>query len=539
MTSDLRYAFRTLARNPGFAAIVVLILALGIGANTAMFSIVDGVLLRPLDFHDPSSLVAVQEYVPLLKSIAPGMPVNAMHFDTWRERWTSAQELSMLGAFTANLTGSGDPEKVTVGRISANLFSMLGIEPQLGRSFRADEDRDGSDRVVILSDSIWHRRFHADPQILGRKILLNDLPYQVVGVLPAAVEIPKISQLQSMNYGAEDREIWKPFAIRKEELDPMGDFNFACIARLKPGVSVSQAAQQLNAIQAQIASTIPEKVELSAVVVPLQDQITTRSRQGLLLLMLAVGAVLLIVCVNVANLLLARATTRGREFAVRAAIGASVPRLLRQMLTESLLLSILGGILGLALAAASLNLILARAPADLPRLGDVHLDSRVLAIAVALTFLSALIFGLLPAWRSSRIDPQAGLRSGGRSTTENRQSRGLRSALVSVEVALCTVCLVAAGLLLNSFVRLLHIDKGFDVEHVISVDLNLPASRYPDIQHRSDFLRTLIDSSHSLPGVSAVGVTNMIPLTGEGNNNMLNVDGDTTPMMQRPIADFR
>ena len=537
--SDLRYALRTLGRNPAFAAIVILILAIGIGANTAMFSIVDGVLLRPLSFHDPGRLVAIQEVVPKFASMAPTIPVNAMHFEEWRKSWQAAEQLAMLSSYGVNLTSGGDPERLTIGRVSSNLFSTLGVQPQLGRSFRAEEDRPGSDHVALLNESLWRRRFHGDLGVLGQKILLDGVPYEVIGILPAEPQIPKISQIQAMGFGVESPEIWKPFALRDEEKDTMGDFNFGCIARLKPGATLSQASAELNAIQANIARDLPDHIELRAAVAPLQEQMTGRSRQGLLLLMLAVGTVLLIVCVNIANLLLARATGRSREFAVRAAIGASSARLLRQMLTESLLVAILGGALGLAIAAGALQLILANAPADLPRLNEVRLDGRVLAIAFALTLFSAMIFGLIPAWRSSRIDPQSGLRAGGRSATESRQSGRLRALLVAVETGLCTVCLVAAGLLLNSFVRLLHVDKGFDAEHVITVDINLPATRFPDLAHRSDFLRSVIDTTRALPGISAVGVSNLLPLAGEGSNNMINLDGDTTPIMERPIADFR
>jgi predicted permease len=537
--SDLRYALRTLGRNPAFAAIVILILAIGIGANTAMFSIVDGVLLRPLSFRDPERLVAIQEAVPKLASIAPTIPVNAMHFEEWRKNWHSAESLAMLSSYGVNLTSGGEPERVILGRVSSNFFSTLGVQPLLGRSFRAEEDSLGSDHVALLNDSLWRRRFHGDPGVLGQKILVDGVPYEAIGILPAEPQIPKMSQLQAMAYGAESPEIWKPFALRDEEKDVMGDFNFGCIARLKPGATLSQAGAELNAIQANIARDLPDHIELRAAIAPLQEQMTGRSRQGLLLLMLAVGTVLLIVCVNIANLLLARATGRSREFAVRAAIGASSARLLRQMLTESFLVAILGGALGLAIAAGALQLILANAPADLPRLNEVRLDGRVLAIGFTLTLLSAAIFGLIPAWRSSRIDPQSGLRAGGRSATESRQSGRLRASLVAIETGLCTVCLVAAGLLLNSFVRLLHVDKGFDAEHVITVDLNLPSTRYPDLAHRSDFLHSVIDATRALPGISQVGVSNLLPLAGEGSNNIINLDGDTTPVTERLIADFR
>ena len=539
LLADLRFAFRTLGRNPGFSAIVILILAIGIGANTAVFSIVDGVLLRPLPFRDPQRLFAVQEVVPKFIQVAPQIPVNAMHFGEWRKHWSSAEQLAMIDGMTFNLTSGGEPERINGARASSNLFAMLGIEPRLGRSFLEEEDRPGHDRVVILSDSIWQRRFHGDPNVLGRKILLDGAPFEVVGVLGPGVRIPTMAQLQSMIASNAVPEIWKPFAVRDDELDQMGDFNYSSIARLKRGVSMRQALDELNAVQAEIASKIPEKTELRAALAPLDRQMTGRSRQGLLILLAAVAAILLIVCVNIADLMLSRAMGRTREMAVRMALGASSQRLLRQMLTESGLIALIGGALGIALAYAGLGVILANAPADLPRLNEVRIDGRVLGIAFLLSLVSAVLFGLAPAWRSSRADPQVGLKSGGRGATEGRRARSLRSALVAVEAGLSTACLIAAGLLLNSFVRLLNVDKGFDVERVVTVDLRLPALRYPDRARRSAFLRSVLDRAEALPGVTAAGATNLVPLTAEGSDNIITFEGTTTPIVERPIADFR
>jgi putative ABC transport system permease protein len=543
MRSDLRYAFRNLARNPAFAAIVILMLALGIGANTAMFSIIDGVLLRPLAFHDPGQLVAVQEAVPRFGKGGGGFPVNAMHVGWWRERWTSAESIAMIGGAARNLsavgTGGSEPERVVVGRVSWNLFAMLGVQPQLGRTFLESEDQLGADLKVVLSDALWKRRFQANRDILGTKILVNDVPHEIVGVMPAGLDIPKVSQLQPMAFGTEAADLWKPFGLTEDEKSPMGDFNYGCIARLKPGVTPARAVAELSGIQNNIARDVGEDTHLAAFVIPLQDQITGKAKQGLLLLMLAVGAVLLIVCVNCANLLLSRSSGRAREFSVRLAIGASSGRLLRQMLTESLVISALGGILGLAIASIALRLMLANAPIDIPRINDIGLDARVLTIASMLTIICAIAFGLIPAWRSSRLDPQRGLRSGGRSATENRQSRSLRSVLVSVETALCSMCLIAAGLLLNSFVRVLHVDKGFDTGHVYSMGFNLPDARYPDGPHIADFYRKLLDATRAIPGVSSAAVSSLMPLAGEGMNNLITLDNDPTPVQQRPLADFR
>jgi putative ABC transport system permease protein len=534
---DFRYALRALGRNPGYAAIVILILAVGIGANTAMFSIVDGVLLRALPFREPEQLYAVREAVPKFASLAPEIPVNANHFFEWRKRWTAAEQLALIDSLTFNLTSGGEPERVTASRVSANLFSLLGVQPQIGRGFLEEEDSQGRDNVVLLSDSMWRRRFHGDPNVLGQKIVLNDTPYEVIGVMPAGLKIPRVSQLQAMHLDDADAEIWKPFAATKSDLEIMGNFNFGCIMRMKKGVTASRALDELNVIEADILREFPEKIELLAKLSPLQEQLTGRSRKALLLLLSAVGAVLLIVCVNIANLMLARATGRRREFAIRAAVGASTRRLLRQMLTESLVVAALGGALGIAIAYGALHLILANAP-DVARMNEVRIDARVLAVACALSLISALLFGLLPAWRASRIDPQEGLRSGGRSFSESKHSGRMRTVLVALEVGLSTVCLAVAGLLLNSFVRLTHIDKGFDAEHVMSVDLYLAGARYPDAK-RVEFLRRSLEAVGPLPGVNAVSVSNILPLAGEGNNNLLVVEGVNVPLFERPLVDMR
>ena len=537
---DLRYALRNFGRNPGFAAIVILILAVGIGSNTVMYSIVDSVLLRPLPFRDPGRLFAIQEQVPKFAYLAPSFPVSAHHLREWRKEWHAYDQIAIFNNYTTNLTSNGEPERLDIARASAELFPMLGVEPQIGRNFLPEEDGLGSDKVVLITDALWRRRFHADPSILGQKILLDGVPFSVIGVLPAGLVVPKESDLQGMNYGDVNPDLWKPLAIADSELDEMGDFNFACIVRLKPGYSRERALDELNAIQRGIIEKyVKQPIELRALLAPLQTQITGRSRQGLLMLLGAVGAVLLIVCVNIANLLLSRATGRRREFAIRAAIAASSARLMRQMMTESFLLAAMGGALGIALAYAALRMVIASAPADLPRLNEIRIDGTALSVAVLLAAASAMLFGLLPAWKSARSDPQNGLRSSGRSATEGRQSGRLRSALVAMEVALSTVCLVAAGLLLHSFVRLMHVDRGFAVEHITTVTLNLPVARYPDTAHRSDFLRKLLDQVKALPGVTNASVSNMIPLTGEGNNNIINAEGSTARELERPIADRR
>lgn len=541
MLSDLRYAFRTLAKNPAFAAIVVLILAIGIGANTAMFSVVDGILLRPLAFREPGRLFAVQEFVPKFAAFASALPVSAHHFRQWRENWTAADQIAIFNSYTTNLTSpNAEPEKLNIGRTSVSLFPMLGVEPRIGRLFLTEEEAFGRDRVVLLTYDLWQRRFHGDAGVVGRKILLDGNPYEVAGVLPPDLHIPRVSQLQGMHFGDQDPDIWKPIGLRDREIQPVGDHNFAAIARLKPGFSSAQALAQLNAIQQGIVQHFaPELGDLRAFIVPLQAQITGRSRQGLLIMFGAVGAVLLIVCVNVANLLLSRSAARRREFAVRAAIGAGTVRLIRQILSESAMLASIGGALGLGLAYVLLKLIVAKAPFDLPRAAEVGIDVRALGAALLISAVSALLFGLLPAWRVVRSNANEYLKSSTRSNTESRQGGRVRSLLVGIETALSTVCLIAAGLLLSSFVHVMNVNKGFEVERITSVELNLPASRYPDLARRADFQRKLIDAARALPGVTYAAVTNIVPLTASGDNGPLSPEGSTLPFIENPIVDRR
>jgi len=536
---DLRQAARLIRHNPGFSAIAVATLAFGIGANTVIFSIVDTALLRPLGYGDEGRLVAIHEVVPRFSRLAPLVPVNAMHFIEWRKSVHAFERLALVGGISLNLTHAGEPERLAAARVSPSLFPMLGARTQLGRTFLEEEDQPGRDHVVVLSDALWRRRFAADPNVIGRKIVLDGQPYEIAGVLSADFHFPKLSQLYAMTIAEERPELWKPFAVAPDELEPLGDFNFVCIGRLRRGISLDRALAELNATQARIASQAPMKIELMAALVPLQNQIAGRSRRGLQLVLWAAGFVLLIGCVNMANLLLVRATSRKRDLAIRAALGAGAGRLLRQILAESLLLALLGGAIGAAIAFIALPLIVARAPVELPRVDEVHLNIRVLAFTSAVTILAGLLFGMLPAWRSARIDPQEAMQSGARGSTEARRSGRWRAVLVGLEVALSSICLIAGGLLLRSFVKLLDADRGFAAEHVVTVELNLPEMRYPDQAQRVRFMQQLLDAAAALPGVVSAGISNRLPLSGEGGNNMITLEGTQTPFPERPVADIR
>jgi predicted permease len=518
IVQDVRYALRMMRKSPGFAAIAVFTLAIGIGANTAIFSVVDHLFFRPFPFRDPDRLVAVHE---LLRISGPtrAAPVNLAHFQEWRRSWRSVEDVAVIGGLRMSLTGVSEPERLQTMRVSANLFSLIGVQPRLGRPFAAEEDQLGRDHVILLSDDFWHRRFNADPRVVGRTVALNSEPYEIVGVLPP-FPFPKVSELFPMIIATTSSpQIWKPLGATPGELAGTG-FNFACLARLKPGVSIAQAVSALNTLQETLPQPAPG-LKASANVVHLVDQVAGRVRSGVTLMWAAVGAVLLIGCVNMANLLLARTLSRRREMAIRTAIGASRGRLVRQMLVESVVMSVMGGVAGVAAAYWALRVIVSAAPADLPRVNEIQIDPRVLIFAVCVSLLAGVLVGVLPAWRLGIVHPIDALKSGSTSVTSTRNTSRVRALLVACEVAVSAVCLVAGGLLVHSFWNLLQVDSGFAANRVLTIDVSLPIQRYATSVSRSTFIRTTLERMQALPGVIAAGVSNKLPLTGEGGNAAL------------------
>lgn len=537
---ELRYAVRVLAREPWFAGLCVLMLALGIGANTAIFSIVNGVLLRPLPYRDPARLVSLREVIPAIAATYPTLPASARHFIEWRQRCSSFSSLSVMDQGSANLTVIGEPERLQVARISANLFDTLGVQPSLGRGFMTGEDTEGRDRVVVITDSLWKRRFSADPAIIGKTIMLDSAGYSVVGVLPAGFQLPVISILENVTAMLEQPEVYKPVVFPPGELkELMGAFNYNVVARLKGGVSREAAAAELNVVGAQLEAMSGEKVNLRSSVISLQESIVGKSRHSLIVLLGAVGAVLLIVCVNLANLMLARAERRGREWAVRAAVGASRAHLVRQVLAETILIAFLGGVLGTAVAAGSLGALIRHAPADIPRLEDVHLDAHVLLFAFAISTATGILFGLAPAWRSTRSDPQETLKSGGRTLTGARQSARFRNALLGVEVGLSTGLLVLAALLGESFMCVMNADQGFYAPSVLSARVVIPTTKYTKEEQRNRFHEHVLERLASEPGVLSAAITTALPLTGETWVDAAWVPGDMRPESERPLVNVR
>jgi putative ABC transport system permease protein len=519
---------------------VVLSLAIGIGANTAIFSMVSGVLLRPMDFPDPQRLVSVSISIPPFNGGAP-LPINLAQLVEWRKRTRSFDGIGAYRNTTMSLSGDGRPELVSGAQVSANLFDVLGVRPRIGRSFLEAEDQFGQHQVVIISDSLWRRRFGADPSIAGRKIILGGASYAIVGVLPPDFEFPK----QPNNIGKRlsgRMEMFRPLAYRPANIVPHGgDLNYAAIARLRQGVSIDHARDEVTSAQTAINELIGgERYHVVSNVVPLQQRVTGDVRLSLIVLMAAVGAVLLVLCVNLANLCLSRAGGRAREAAIRTALGANRWQVARQSLAETAILAGLGGGLGIVLAFAGLRRMLAAAPIDLPRLGSVSVDGRVLLFALGLSAITALLFGILPALHSASSGaPYETLKSTSYANAGGPTGLRLRNLLVSVEVGLCSALLVVAGLFLSSFVRLTTIPKGFDIERVLAVDVALPGTRYTKDSDVARFFESVLGQARALPGVESAAVSSYLPLQGDSWVDVIKTENDPRPESQLPMANLR
>ena len=538
MIQDLRFAFRQFFKTPGFVLVAVLTLALGIGATTAIYSVVDGVLLRPLSFREPERLVYVAEQVR--GAARQVWPANAHHFLEWRRRSVSFAALTAIDPDSATLTGAGEPVQIPALRVSANWCDTLGVQPALGRSFRPGEDEAGAARVAMLTDGLWRRQFGADPAILGRTVQIDGEPHTIVGVLPATFHFPGAHALLSYSATTATAGLFRPLAFTAEEqAELMGRFNYAVVGRLQAGVAPAAAQTELDGIARQLVAESGEKVDLGALVTPLQGALVGRARTGLLLLLGAVGAVLHIVCVNLANLRLAHAERRAAEVAIRITLGASRGHVFRQILTETMLLAVAGGALGLGFAALGLHVLLGGVPADLPRLDEVRLDARVMGVGLAVSLLTGLFFGIVPAWRAAGADPQAALKAGARSMTAARQGRRLRQALVAAEAGLTFVLLIVTALLLTSFARLLRVDQGFSATAVLAADIQIPGVKYHDDAQRESFYSRLLAELAGTPGVVSAAITNALPLQGEVWINSFWLPGDQRPEFERPSANIR
>lgn len=540
LIQDVKYAFRVLAKAPGFAAIAVLTLALGIGANTAIFSIVNGALLKPLSYSQPDQLYLVREIVPQFAKFYPTINANLPDFRIWQKQVRAFSDVALAEATSADMTGMGEPQAIHGMRVSANVFSLLGVRPALGRSFLPEEDDAGRGRVVILSDAFWREHFRSDPSAVGKSITLDGIPHQIVGVLSPSFRFPAVPP--SMG-GADDYgklAFFEPLDGPKSyETELVGEFDFIAIARLKPDITESQALAELNVVQAQISKQASDPMPMKAVLLPLEETVIGPARSGLIFLLAAVGAVLLIVCANLASLLLARVPGRMREAAIRTALGATRGRIISQMLTESTILSVVGGALGIWLGNLALEWFVSVAPASIPRLNEVTIDARVMGFAIAVTLATAILFGALPAWRIGRTQPIDALKSGATATTESRRTRRLRESLVGFEIGVTTMLLILAGLLVASLGRVLGVHSGFDQQNALLASVDLPQQGYDKPADRLRFYNEVLGGARALPGARSVGWVSIPPLGGQGSVTGITLPGANTPGSETPIANYR
>jgi predicted permease len=538
LLSELRFTLRQLRRSPAFSAAALFTLALCIGANIVMFSIVRNVLLRLPDYAQPQQLVVTREEIHAGPDSFSDLPVNANHLLYWRQHAKSFQGFAAIGTESLPLGGS-QPEQIGVAQHTANLFSLLGVQPILGRTLLPLEEQPGHD-VVLLTEGLWRRRFAADPNIVGRTIPLDGRPYTVIGVLPASFTLPSTQLLGGFLGTNHALEAFVPFGWTADQLSEIeGDYNYFGVARLKPGVSIAQATAEMNTLEEAIARQTPDHARLTATIIGLQQYLTGSSRNSLFMLLAAVATVLLIGCVNITNLLLARAASREHEAAVRAAVGATPAQLVRSVITEPLLLSAAGCLLGLAIAALALPYLAHALPSTLPLLHPLRMDAQVILFAIGASLVSALLCGLLPAIRFVRNHPQQALRSEGRTASESAGGKQLRRSLVVAEVAGSVTLVVLAGMFLLSLYHLLRVDRGFTAEHVISADVALPDKQYGTPQSREAFYQHSLEHLRQLPGVHSAGVISVLPLDGDRWGDLISLPSDTRPLFSRPAASFR
>ncbi len=516
---DLRYALRSLRRNPGFTAIAVTVLALGIAANTAIFSVVNGVLLAPLPYEQPDRVVMLWS-----------------HWENWPQTWVSPPELDdyqrelraleHVAAFDygpRNLTGGDTPERVRAAFMSAEIFPALGARPARGRVFTKQDDQPGAARVALISDGLWRRRFASDPSIVGKDIRLSDSVVTVIGIMPAEFELP-------LDFG-QPVDLWMPIALATSDPNDRGNHGLNVVARLRKGTSLAAAQAELDGLGKRQRETYPNAYTsaFGATLVPVATQVLGKVGPALLLLLGSVGFVLLIACANVANLLLARAESRQREIAVRTALGAARGRIVRQLLTESGVLALVGGAIGLLLAVAGLRGLVMLAPASIPRVAAVGIDARVLAFTTVVALATGILFGLVPALHAARTDLQQALKAGTRGAGIGLGQLRLRRVLAAGEIAISLVLVIGAALLVQSFVRLRNVNAGFDPENVLTMRVTLAPSRYPGNREVREFYHTLIGRTQGFPGVKAVGAVRVLPMTSTMGDWGFLVEGKTTP----------
>ena len=533
---DLRYGARMLLKKPGFTLIAVITLALGIGANTAIFSVVNTVLLRPLPYAEPERLVALWE--SNTQRTVDRNAISYPNFFDWRAQSKSFERMASYYTNDMALTGVAAPVNLRSAVVSPDLFATLGVRPQLGRWFVGEEEKPGI-RAAIINHGLWQRQFGGDPNIVGRAVTLNGKPFNVVGVMPAGFQFP---------IEAEPVEVWVTSSIDGEKSDPKepaqneqrGAHFLQAVGRLKPGVTLEQAQAEMNVIGANLEKQYPDSnTRRGVMLIPYHNDLTHDYSEALWLILGAVGCVLLIACVNVANLLLARATARYKEIAVRAALGADRWRVIRQLLTESLSLALVGGLLGLLLAWWGTAALIRLIPEDVPRLAEISIDRWVFGFTLLISAVTGVVFGLAPALQASKVELTEAMKEGSRGSGAGGGRGRLRGALVVAEIAIALVVLIGAGLLLQTFRRLQQVDLGFDTHNILTATVELPDARYPKPEQAAAFYQILLDRLKAMPGVEAVSAIVPQPLSGDTMMISFDIEGRNIPKGERPASHFR
>jgi predicted permease len=527
LAQDLKYGIRMLAKSPGFAAVAILTLALGIGANTAIFSVVNGVLLRPLPYQEPQRLVNV--YAANLQKGTANDAVSFADFEDWTKQ-SRTLDLAAGSYWTFNLTGQQIPERIVGARTSGNFFEVLGVRPMLGRVYSTIDDQAGKPDLAVLSYGVWQRQFGGDREIVGRTLQLNGVPTTVVAVMPRTFRFP-----------AEDIEVWEPIAGQMEGT-PRNSRFFMAVGRLLPGVSFEQAQAEMDMIGRQLARAYPETNSIWGIhLVQVRQDMVAPARTALLLFLGAVGVVFLIACVNVANLFLSRAVGRSKEIAIRATLGASRTRLIRQTLTESSLLGLLGGGAGLALGYWGVDVLIAISPSNIPRLAEVTMDGRVLGFTFALSLLTGLVCGLMPALQFSNRAPNEALKEEGRTATATSGLRRVREGLVVSEIALASILLIGAALLTLSFTHVLNVGPGFRPDHLLTMHVFMTGPKYSDQQIQKNFVRDALQDIAAQPGVTSVGAVSTMPLDDSGSSStvLFASEGQIVEPGKAPAVNYR
>jgi len=534
MFKEIEVALRGLLKTPGFCAVAIATLALAIGVNSAVVSMINALLVRPLPYHQPNELVLLWEEFK-----AQGLeriPVSPPEFLDLQKEFHSCSQLAAFDYQTFNLGGGGTPERISGAAVSPELFSVLGVDAVAGRTFAREEQGEGRDDVIVVSERLWKRRFNSDPGLVGKPILLNGRSYMVIGVMPASFEFPiPLFGIQGNEF-AERVDIWKPVAFTQIEMKARGNRSYGVIGRLRDGITAQQAQAELDQLVASWRQRYPDNYNPSdgfgAKIYPLHEQVIGAMRGGLAVLLGAVASVLLIACANLATMLLARASAREREFAIRVALGAGRWRLLRQLLTESVLLGLVGGTVGVLLSVWGIELLKPVGARTVPRLAEVNVDLSVIAVMAVVAIGTGILFGLLPALASGKPELTEALKEGGRGATGGRRHNQIRNGLVIAEIALALVLLVGAGLLIKSFAQLQGVNPGFDPHNVLTMEISLPEVKYPSpgpaylgTKTTADFFAEVNRRVGQLPGVQASAATTALPLSGSNSDSSFAIEG--------------